>query len=134
MRTAAGWAVLGVLGVGALAAGAREKLFFGLAPPSATPLVADAPPDAETAALIGGLGDPDYRKREKAGQALEAKGEKALPHLRRALTSADNPEVARRLAVLVRKIDHDRLVSPRRVTLSVKNKSAKEVFEEIGKQ
>ncbi|MDB5312690.1 MAG: repeat protein [Gemmataceae bacterium] len=134
MRTAAGWAVIGILGAGVLTAGAFQKVVVAAAPPAAQPTVAAGPIDPTVADLVTALGDPDYRTREKAGQALEAKGDKILPDLRRAMTDADNPEVARRLAVLVRRMDHDRLVAPKRVTLAVKNKSAKDVFDEIAKQ
>ena len=135
MRTATGWAVVGVLGACALAAPGMDEI-VALPPPvaPAAAAVADAPPDPATAALIADLGSPDYRAREKAGAALAAKGEKALPDLRRALAAADNPEVSRRLTVLVRRMDHDRLVSPKRVTFAVKNKPAKDVFDEIAKQ
>lgn len=135
MRTAACWAAIGVLGVGAAGlVGAKEKLFFGLAAPPSAPQVADAPPDAATAKLLADLGSEDYRTREKAGQALEAKGDKVLPHLRKALATTDNAEVSRRLSAIVRRMEHDRLVSPRWVTLAVKDKTAKAVLDEIGKQ
>jgi hypothetical protein len=167
MRTAAAWAVIGILGIGVLSFAADDQPApppppplvapGGAAPDAAPPAVAPPgaapvapkvgpaaavpapakvvlPSDPAVVALIADLGSPDYRTREKAGAALEAKGEKALPDLRRALDSTPNPEVARRLSVLVRKMDHDRLVAPKRVTLAVKDKSAKEVFEEIGRQ
>lgn len=150
MRTAAGWAVVGVLGIAALTAGAPDDPVAPpppplpplvlpanpVAPAAATPapVVTADPPDAETAALLKALGSERYREREKAGEALEAKGDKALPHLRRALATTDNPEVARRLAVMVRRMDNDRLVAPKRITLSVKDKPAKAVFDEIARQ
>jgi hypothetical protein len=121
MRTASIAAVLGVLAIGMAAPGG---------PDNARPAAADA----LVAELIRDLGSPDYRTREKAGAALEARGEKALPELRKALAEADDPEVSRRLAVLVRKMDYDRLVSPKRVTLSAKDKPAKAIVEEIGRQ
>jgi hypothetical protein len=138
MRTAAGWAGIGVLGVCCLAAAGKQQLVAPAAPPAApaakSPSVAQAPPDAATAKLIADLGSEDYRTREKAGQAIEAIGDKVLPHLRKALATTDNPEVSRRLAVMVRRMDHERLVAPRRVSLSVKDKTAKAVFDEISKQ
>lgn len=135
MRTAAGWAVVGVLGVFGFAA-AKQKLLLRAAPPApaATPNAVDTPPDPATAKHIADLGSEDYRTREKAGQALEAKGDIVLPHLRKALATAENPEVSRRLAVMVRRMEHDRLVAPRRVSLSVKDQTAKAVFAEIAKQ
>lgn len=133
MRNAASWAVLGTIGFSLLVAGGQEQL-SSAAPPSSQPLVAEGAPDAAVAALITSLGDADYRVREKAGQALAAKGEAVLPDLRRAMNATDNPEIARRLTVLVRKMDYDRLVSPKRVTLTAKNKPIKEVYDEISKQ
>jgi hypothetical protein len=84
--------------------------------------------------MIDDLGSDEWRAREKAGRDLAAMGEKALPHLRKALLETDNPEVQRRLAVLVRKMDRERLVEPKRVTLSAKNMTAKEIFNAISKQ
>ena len=132
MRTAAGLALLAVAAIGSFAA-AGLKEFFAVAPPSA-PLVADKPPSPEVAKLIADLGATDHRVREKAGATLEAKGDQVLPDLRRAIKTTDSPEVSRRLSVLIRKMEHDRLISPRRVTLSVKDRSLKQVFEEISKQ
>jgi hypothetical protein len=133
MRTAAGWAIMGILVAGMLAQGAKERRFFGaiIAP---VPSVAVAPPNAEIAKLIQQLGSESYREREKAGQTLEAKGENVLPDLRRALNTSDNPEVTRRLSVIVRRMDHERLVAPKRVTFTMKDKTAKTAIEEISKQ
>lgn len=133
MRTTAVTAVFGLLIVATFAVGGKkgEKL---PPEPTTTPRVADGPPDAATKQLIDDLGSDDWRTREKAGRDLAAKGEKALPHLRKAMLATDSPEVQRRLAVLVRKMDHDRLVEPKRVTLAAKNQTAKQVFEEIARQ
>ena len=138
MRTAASWAVIGTLGAVVLGAGTPETTTAApppvAAPVAGTPVAAVGPIDPAVAALVAALGDSDYRVREKAGQEIAAKGDKMLTDLRRAMNSVENPEVARRLAVLVRKLDHDRLVAPKRVSLAVKNKSAKDVFEEIARQ
>ncbi|HYH65078.1 MAG TPA: hypothetical protein VD866_10325 [Urbifossiella sp.] len=100
----------------------------------AAPAALELKPDPAVAAHIRNLGADDYRVREKAGRDLEAVGDKALPHLKKALAEPTTPEVARRLSVLVRKIDHERLVSPRRVTMPEKERTAKEAFDEIAKQ
>src|SRR5262245_61635800 len=100
MRTVLLASMLGVLAVGLVAAGDRVPPL----PPLGVPIGADSPADPAVADLIKDLGSPDYRTREKAGAALGAKGEKALPDLRKALADADDPEVSRRLAVLVRKM------------------------------
>ncbi len=134
MRTAAGWAMIGVLGAGVVAFGAKEKRFFGAVIPDAAPHVASGTIDPEIAKLIEALGSENYREREKAGQILEARGDKVLPDLRRALNTSENPEISRRLSVLVRRMDYDRLVAPKRVTFTLKDKTAKAAFEEITKQ
>lgn len=152
MRTAAGWAVIGVLGAILMAAAAEQKPApppplppGGAGPAPAPPGVAPAEPSAPAtipevqldpviAGLVADLGSPDYKVREKAGATLEAKGEKALPQLRVALGKTENPEVARRLSVLVRKMDYDRLVAPKRITLAMKDKPVKDVLDEITKQ
>jgi hypothetical protein len=132
MRTAAGLAIIAVAAIGSFAVAGLKEL-FAAAPPSA-PLVADAPPSPEVAKLITDLGAPDHRVREKAGATLEAKGDQVLPDLRRAIKNTESPEISRRLSVLIRKMEHDRLISPRRVTLSLKDRTLKQVFEEISKQ
>src|SRR5262249_23591459 len=67
-------------------------------------------------------------------QQLAARGDKALADMRRCLAATADPEVSRRLSVLVRKMDHDRLVAPKRVTLARKDRTLKEAFDEIQKQ
>lgn len=54
--------------------------------------------------LIGQLGSDTYADREDAGKALEAAGAAALPLLRKA-AEGDDPEVRRRAAGLVRRIE-----------------------------
>jgi hypothetical protein len=106
------------------------------APATAAPAAKapELPPDPAVTAHVRNLGADDYRAREKAGRDLEALGDKALPHLKKALADTTNPEVARRLSVLVRKIDYERLVSPRRVTMPEKARTIKEAFDEVAKQ
>lgn len=90
--------------------------------------------DPKVAALIADLGSDDYRTREKAGASLAAMAEKALPAMRASLLSTDSPEVQRRLAVLVKKMDTERLVSAKRVTMNLKQATVKAGLDEIGKQ
>jgi hypothetical protein len=127
--------VVGVIGVLAavLAAAAPAGHAFPV-PRAADPPAVEAPIDPEIQRLVKDLGSDDYRTREKAGQQLAVRGEKALPDLRRCLRAATDPEVARRLSVLVRKMDHDRLVAPKRITLARKDRSIKEALDEISKQ
>jgi hypothetical protein len=135
MRTAAVLATFGILGAGLFARGANgEKRLFGIILPPQASSAAEAPIDPATLKLVAALGSESYREREKAGQLLEAQGEKVLPDLRRAMNATESPEVSRRLAVIVRRMDHDRLVAPKRITLSMKGKTAKAAFDEIAKQ
>jgi hypothetical protein len=134
MRTTAVTAVFGLLLVATFAVGGKDKVLPAPAVPPAAPKVAEGPADPAIQKLIDDLGSDDWRTREKAGLDLAAKGDKALPHMRAAMLATDNPEVQRRLAVLVRKLDRERLVEPRRITLSAKDKTAKELFDEIAKQ
>lgn len=135
MRIAAGWAFVGVLGAGFLTSDAADRKLLGVKLPAPAPaVIPEKPIDPELLKLVNALGSENYREREKAGQALEGKGEKALGDLRRALSTTDNPEVNRRLTMIVRRMDYDRLVSPKRVTMNLKDKTAKAAFEEIAKQ
>ena len=123
--------VVALVIAGGVGIGAKEKRLPDGPPPS-VPLVGKA--DPAVAQLIADLGSEDYRTREKAGRDLAALGEKALPAMRSALLSTDSPEVQRRLSVLVRKMDTERLVSPKTVTMDLKGKTAKEALEELKKQ
>jgi len=148
MRAAA--AVAAILGLVAVVVGQPQPPLAVPANPPAAPVgppgvkaaapaapaakAPELPPDPAVAAHIRNLGADDYRVREKAGRDLEAIGDKALPHLKKALAEPTTPEVARRLTVLVRKIDYERLVSPRRVTMPEKERTAKEAFDEVARQ
>jgi hypothetical protein len=136
MRTTAITAVFGVLIFATFAVGEKlvERDYLPGAPPTSMPRVAETPPDPALKQMLDDLGSDDWRTREKAGRDLEALGQKALPHMRKALLTTDNPEVQRRLEVLVRKMDRARLIEPKRITLSMKDKTAKEFFDEIAKQ
>src|SRR5215207_8011311 len=126
MRAAA--AVAAILGLAAAGVGQppAEQTTLPAAPAGkAAAKAPELPPDPAVAALVRNLGADDYRVREKAGRDLEALGDKALPHLKKALAETASPEVARRLSVLVRKIDYERLVSPRRVTMPEKTRTMK---------
>ena len=84
--------------------------------------------------LVEQLGAADYRTREAANRQLVAAGDRALPVLRSALTARPDPETARRLAVLVAKLDADRLTTARRVTLKNPSISARTALAELGRQ
>ncbi|MCI0704825.1 MAG: STN domain-containing protein [Planctomycetia bacterium] len=133
MRTTAVTAAFGLLLLTAFTVGGFEKrLPGGEAAPM--PLVVTGPVDADIERMIKDLGSDDWRTREKAGRDLEAKGERALPAMRKALLATDDPEVQRRLVILVRKMDHARLVEPKKITLSAKDMTAQQIFAEIAKQ
>lgn len=159
MRIVAGWAAVFVLGGGLAAFAAlveepqpatKAEAKADPAPlpvktaPAKTPAakvenaapapVALAPIDPETAKLIAALASESYREREKAGQMLEAKGDRVLNDLRRAVAASDSPEVSRRLAGIIRRMDFQRLVAPKLITVNLKNKSAKAAFDEIARQ
>ncbi len=145
MRSVSGWAVMGVLLASAVGIGFEEKPAAQAVPvPPDNPIrVADAatpsplkpaPIDATVAKLVADLGSEEYQVREKAGKELAKLGEKALPDLRRSLNATENLEVSRRLSVLIRKLDYDRLVNPKRVTLKMKDKSVKEILDAMAKQ
>jgi hypothetical protein len=115
---------------GGIGVGAKE------APPSSKP-PAPAPAgktDSRIEHLIKGLGADDYRTREKAGRDLVILGEKALPFMRSALRATDSPEVQRRLAVMIRRMDTERLVAPKRVTLAKKTMTARQALDELARQ
>jgi len=132
MRRMSGWALVALLLAGTITIGAKEEpLPSGPATPM--PLVSNKT-DAAVAELIKNLGDDDYRIREKAGRELVAQGEKVLPQLRTALRQTDSPEVQRRLAVMIRKLDTDRLTTPKRVTMKLKNTTVKAALDTITKQ
>jgi hypothetical protein len=136
MRSTARMSVFGLLILSICAVGGKseEPDFLPAAPLSGNPRVANGPADPVIAKMIEDLGSEDWRTREKAGRDLAAKGEKALPHMRKALLATSSPEVQRRLAVLVRKLDHARLVEPKRITFNFKDKTPKQIFDEIAKQ
>ena len=116
--------------------GAREKRLGGLGWGgliNPMPLVAGKA-DPQVAQLIADLGSEDYRTREKAGRDLAALGERALPAMRAALLATESPEVQRRLSVLVRAMDRERLVAPKRVTMDLKQTTVKDALAEVTKQ
>ncbi|MBY0230678.1 MAG: formylglycine-generating enzyme family protein [Gemmataceae bacterium] len=70
-------------------------------------LPGDPPRDKEAekiAALVKQLGDDDFDKREAAGKALKALGDKALPALLAAVAKADELEARRRAWLLLKEM------------------------------
>jgi hypothetical protein len=131
MRSIFRWSPAAFILAGAIAAGAQEKRAPGQPAPSPAAVEKG---DSEIAKLIDDIGDEDYRTREKAGRLLAGLGEKALPQMRAALRATESPEVQRRLAVLVRKMDTERLVAPKRITIAKKQMTVKAAIDEIARQ
>jgi hypothetical protein len=94
-------------------------------PPASTP--------PEMARLVDQLGDPDFQQRQRATEALRRQGVNALPALRAALEHPD-PEVRHRVQELVPALETAVLLSPRRVTLKVTDKTARQALDELAKQ
>lgn len=84
--------------------------------------------------LVELLGSPEYRVREQAGRDLSALGARALPTMKRAFAETDEPEIERRLEVLVKKIEYDRLIKPTQITYQAKNATVTQLIEMIVKQ
>lgn len=139
--------------------GAALLLLFALALPAAAADAPGPPPDvydwaarvaagaAETLAaagevadedrvrrLVARLGSADYREREAAGKQLAREPDRALPALRQALRTLDDPEAARRLEVLIRKLHTERLAAPKRVTFAGDKVPVKDLLAEITRQ
>ncbi|MCS6853111.1 MAG: HEAT repeat domain-containing protein [Gemmataceae bacterium] len=88
------------------------------------------PSDAE---LIKRLGHRDFQQREKASRALQARGPRVLPALRAALGLPD-PEVVRRLNLLIPALERYQALEPKTVTFSLKHKPIRTVFDELSRQ
>ena len=85
------------------------------------------------ARLIEQLGDADYRKRDEATLKLRAEGVKALPALREAISNSDS-EIRRRARDLVPLIETTALLTPKPVTLKLRNRPLREVLDSIERQ
>lgn len=85
------------------------------------------------AALVEKLAAANFREREKANRELTALGDFARPALQKAVEATDNPEIERRLEVLIAKIDRDRLVLPKRITLRGKY-SVEDLLKQVTRQ
>ena len=83
-------------------------------------------------ALIVQLGDKNFRVRQAAGRELADRGEEALPALRKALDSKDE-EVHRRVEVLTEQIERNVLLSPKRITVSMKNQPIQSAVNELAR-
>lgn len=91
------------------------------------------PSERKALAFIEKLADADYREREKAQRELIALGKPARTVMKRAVTTTDNPEVERRLEVLIAKLERDELLRPRTVTFKG-TKPIAELLRVIGRE
>src|SRR5262249_5215499 len=91
----------------------------------------DARPSVEQ--LIEQLGSKDFKTREAAGQALEARGVEILSALRKAQDHSD-PEVRRRLEAMIPTLETISTLSPKLVTLDLVNRPLKDAIQEVAKQ
>jgi hypothetical protein len=107
-----------------------DKFFVG---PPDRPAVKQEPLDPRAVKLIEQLGDDDYRQRDAAHKALEAMGAKAISALRKAKDHSD-PEICRRVAVLLPMLEHAAMVAPKRVTMNLSKKPLKQILDELTKQ
>jgi len=104
-----------------------------------TPVFADekpktAPKPDPIAGLIVNLDSRDYKVREAASRALEARGLEALPSLRSALRTTASAEIRNRLQGIVQNLERIEILSPKRVTLKMNDRTVGEVVREIGRQ
>ena len=83
--------------------------------------------------LIEQLGSNDFPQRERAQQALKARGIGVLPALRKALNHHD-PEVRRRLEELIPVLEAVAALEPKRVTLGENLQTLSAVLDSITKQ
>src|ERR1700737_4419283 len=108
--------------------------FLGLTPAwlseTHAPEKAGVAPGVSIEVLITQLGDKNYRVRQAAGKLLEERGEEALPLLRKSSDSADE-EVRRKIEVLTQRIERSALLTPKRVTMVMKDRPIEDVIKEL---
>jgi hypothetical protein len=94
---------------------------------------APEPIPAAVQLLVEQLGSPDFRKRIEAERRLKEAGSAVVPALRLAL-GHPNLEVRTRARNLLPLLANSSVITPTRLTLSVKDKTVKDIFAEISKQ
>src|SRR6266481_4563888 len=83
-----------------------------LAAPAARSADLDKASTAEIDTLIRQLGDGDYAKREDAAKQLKAVGKPAIPALKDAAETNEDPEVVSRAHALIKRIEVRRVPGP----------------------
>ncbi len=126
-RPLTGGMMAAAVGLAALVAVAADD------PPPA-PVGRKALPAGDVVPLIEQLASRDYREREKANKALNALGDRALPHLKAAMAKSDSPEAQRRLEVMVTRMERELFLAPSRVSLKAKNQPMKATLKDLCRQ
>src|SRR6516164_8876675 len=93
-----------------------------------------AEPELTVEQLIARLGHRDFRVRDAAQRSLAARGTAALEALRKARKGQKDLEVARRLDQLIPGLERAALLAPKRVTLRLTNRPAKDALDELTRQ
>lgn len=93
--------------------------------------IAPAVPPDRVKAAVAGLASSDFEVREKAHADILAMGEKGFSQLKRAQATVTDAEARRRLAVIVQKLDFDRLSTARKVTLVADRITAPNALRQI---
>ena len=84
--------------------------------------------------VVSGLAASDFEVREKAQATILTLGEKAAPQLRRALATVADAEARRRLSVIVKKLEYDRMTTARTVTLVADRMTAPDALRKLCSQ
>jgi hypothetical protein len=100
---------------------------------SSSPATEQPPAPLPVERLIEQLGDPDYRVRDAASRALANLGPGVLPALRKAQSHSD-PEVRRRLELLIPPLERAVMLAPRRVSLRLSQVPVREAVAAISQQ
>ena len=132
MRCISSWAAAVVVISGAVIAGGKDEPLPGGKATSTAPAPRRATRRSQSSSRTLATTITAPAKRPDASST--ALGERRCHRLRTALRATDSPEVQRRLAVMVRKMDTERLIAPKRVTIAKKEKTVKAAVDEIAKQ
>ncbi len=89
-----------------------------------------APPLRSLEQWVEQLGHRDFQMREQAARAIEAVGIEALPALRKARSHAD-PEIRKRIELWIPGLERAQLLSPKLVSLHLKDKPLREAVSTI---
>ncbi len=105
---------------------------FGVLALAADPPVKPANP-ATVEALVQQLASTDFKVRDTAYKALQARGTAILADLKKARDHKD-PEVRRRLEELIPNLEAIQTLAPKRISLNLVNQPLKDAVQEVIKQ